>query len=107
MTWRVRLMALVAVATALAIVIPASLLASMIGLPWGLIPGALSVWGSAELVIWIATRDCWNEGEPRGNDGLTDAERHERAERWRNGAGRAPSRAEMQEIRRRLLGPSE
>jgi len=36
----------------------------------------------------------------RGNDGLTDAERRASANRWRNGAGRAPSREEMDEIRR-------
>lgn len=36
----------------------------------------------------------------RGNDGLTDAKRHASAERWRNGAGRTPSKEEMDEIRR-------
>lgn len=38
--------------------------------------------------------------EELGNDGLTDAERDASAERWRNGAGRAPSKEEMAEIRR-------
>lgn len=36
----------------------------------------------------------------RGNDGLTDRQRARYAKRWRNGAGRAPSRDEMDEIRR-------
>lgn len=36
----------------------------------------------------------------RGNDGLTDRQRARYARRWRNSAGRAPSREEMDEIRR-------
>jgi len=35
----------------------------------------------------------------RGNDGLTDAERTMRAERWRNEAGRMPSKEEMKRLR--------
>lgn len=35
----------------------------------------------------------------RSNDGLTDAERHASAERWRNGAGRTPSKDEMNRLR--------
>lgn len=41
--------------------------------------------------------------EKLGNDGLTDAERAFHADRWRNGAGKAPSREETARLRRLTL----
>jgi len=35
----------------------------------------------------------------RGNDGLTDRQRAKSAKRYREGAGKAPTKAEMQELR--------